>query len=212
MEKGGNAALSKGHFQKSQQLLIENLQERPPIQNFQKMFIHFQWGIIEPSTGFCLWRETSVAKNVCYFWKITFCNFAAILFSSNVFNKEHCEKLAISCWAFICWVTFDRNLSKIMKFHVLDDNAQLLVNLNVLSCHLIGQFNTCFSQKKQLACMQLHAKDAESEISANRWNFFNITPYTTEDHVNWWWLLYSWGLKNLRVPFQGESFCFTKLS
>ena len=40
----------------------------------------------------------------------------------------HCEKIAIFCWAFICWVTFDRKSSQIMRFHGLNDEAQLLVN------------------------------------------------------------------------------------
>ena len=63
-----------------------------------------------------------------------------------------------------------------MRFHGLNDEAQLLVKL------LGKTFDTCFSL--ETARVQLHAKDAESEISANKWNFVNITPYTTEDHVN----------------------------
>ena len=43
----------------------------------------------------------------------------------------HCEKMGNFMLAFICWVTskFDRNLRKIMEFHVLNEEAQLLVKL-----------------------------------------------------------------------------------
>ena len=74
--------------------------------------------------------------------------------------------------AFICWVRFDRKFSKIMDYHVSTTRP---------SCY--WEMHTCISQKT--ARVQLHAKDTESEISANTCFVFNITPqYTTKDRVD----------------------------
>ena len=58
---------------KSQKLLAENLHKRPPIQNIQKLFIHFQLQVkCNCHTSFCLWQTLLPASIFCDFWKWPF--------------------------------------------------------------------------------------------------------------------------------------------
>ena len=91
------------------------------------------------------------------------------------------KKWAILCWAFICsfcWVTFDRKLSKIMKFHVHDDKDQLLVKL-------LGNL-THVSHKRQLVCNSM--RRTQSQKSAQIHVFF-FSTYTVHDWKSRQWTM-----------------------